>query len=60
MEQRNTDLTTLLTELASSAEPYTKEEMRTYDDDKDLDRLFATLAKYALEHPNPKLKNKHN
>lgn len=50
----------MLTELASAAKPYTKEELRTYDGEEDVDRLLATMAKYALEHPNPKLKDKHN
>ena len=52
------DLRTKLTEIANAAEPYTEKEMRTYDDNKDDKRLLATMAKYALEHPNPKLKNK--
>lgn len=60
MAEKNTNLNTRLLEMANAAEPYTPEEMRVYDDDKDLDRLFATVAKYALEHPNPKLKDKHN
>ena len=60
MAQKNTDSTTMLTELASAAKPSTKEELRTYDGEEDVDRLLATMAKYALEHPNPKLKDKHN
>lgn len=60
MAQKNTDSTIMLTELASAAKPYTKEELRTYDGEEDVDRLLATMAKYALEHPNPKLKDKHN
>ena len=58
MEPKNTDLTTVLTELASAAEPYTPEELRVYDGDEDMDRMLATMAKYALEHPNPKLSGK--
>lgn len=58
MEQNNTDLTTRLSELARAAEPYTSEEMRIYDDNKDETRLLATAAKYALEHPNPNLSKK--
>ena len=60
MNQRSTDLITALTELASSAKPYTKEELRTYDGEEDIDRLLATMAKYALEHPNPKLTDRKN
>lgn len=58
MQPENMDLRTKLTEIANAAEPYTEKEMRTYDDNKDDKRLLATMAKYALEHPNPKLKNK--
>lgn len=54
MEEKNSDLHTRLSEMANTAEPYTPEEMRVYDGDKDLDRLFATAAKYALEHPQKK------
>lgn len=56
MNPENTDLHTKLIEIANAAEPYSAEEMRTYDDNKDDKRLLATMAKYALEHPNPKLK----
>lgn len=58
MEQKNTDLHTTLINLASAAKPYTKDELRVYDGEEDVDRMMATLAKYALEHPNPKLKDK--
>ena len=58
MNPENSDLHTKLIEIASAAEPYTEKEMRTYDDNKDDKRLLATMAKYALEHPNPKLKAK--
>lgn len=47
-----------LLEIASAAEPYTKEELRVYDGEEDVDRLLATMAQYALTHPNPKLENK--
>lgn len=58
MEQKNTDLHTTLTNLASAATPYTPEELRVYDGEEDVDRMLATMAKYALEHPNPKLNKK--
>lgn len=58
MDRKTTDLTTTLTELASSAKPYTKEELRIYDGEEDVDRMLATMAQYALEHLNPKIKDK--
>ena len=58
MNSEDTDLHRRLIEIANAAEPYSKEELRTYDGDEDVDRLLATMAKYALEHPNPKLDNK--
>lgn len=49
MAEKNTDLNTRLLEMANAAEPYTPEEMRVYDDDKDLNRLFATVAQKILD-----------
>lgn len=59
MGPENMDSHIKLIKIATAAEPYTEKEMQTYDDEKDDKRLLATMAKYALEHPNPKLKNKH-
>lgn len=56
MEQQDADLRAKLIEMANAAEPYTKEELRIYDGEENVERMLATMARYALEHPNPKLK----